>query len=148
MMKSQHTRREKHQIAAAQLHPVAWMIRRAARKAGSAEFGAAVWLQGLNRNATEAARGAKEWPKTPNQLGRLFGELSEGLALLGVEVTFRRSCGARLWRVESAEHAASRRHLEATRPQFEAEWRAHQREENALFRSIRADARRRQRKIG
>lgn len=147
-MKSAHTRRQKRQIAAVEAHPVAWMLRQAARKAGSAEFGAADWLQGLNNNATEAARGSKEWPKTPNQLGRLFGELSEGLALLGVEVTFRRSRGARLWRVESAEHAARRRHLESTRPQFEAEWRAHQREENALFRSIRADARQRQRKTG
>lgn len=38
-MKSAHTRRQKRQIALIEAHPMAWMLRRAARKVGSAEFG-------------------------------------------------------------------------------------------------------------
>lgn len=145
-MKSQLARSERRQIAAAQLHPVAWLLRRAAARFGCIEASANDWLLALNRNARDDAKASKDWPSTPNQLGRLFGELRGGLELLGVEVAFRRSNGARLWRVESKQHAkqreeeaARRRHFEATRPQREEAERAHRRAENALFRSIQAN---------
>lgn len=123
-------RRQKRARNFAQAHAVAWMLRRAARWFGSAEASPTVWLEELNRNATEQARGSKEWPQNANQLGRIFGELREGLALLGVELSFRRaSGGGRLWRVESAQHAA-RRHRDATRQEMAAEYIAEQRGQN------------------
>lgn len=125
-MKGQFTRREKAHKARAELSPVAWLLRRAARL-GTVEASAAAWLEWLNAKAPDDAKALEEWPSTPNQLGRLFGELREGLGFLGVEVSFRRSNGARLWRVESAEHAASRRHFEATQAEWEKANRAHER---------------------
>lgn len=152
-MKSQHTRREKRQIVTTRAHPVAWLLRRAAARFGCIETSANEWLLALNRNARDDAKASKDWPTTPNQLGRLFGELRGGLELLGVEVTFRRSNGARLWRVESLENrqkreaeAANRRHFESTPRQWRDDERAQWRAEKDLLRSVEADWRRQNRK--
>lgn len=147
-MKSPYTRREKTHKARAELSPVAWMLRRVAARCGRVEASAGQWLLWLNRKAGDEAKASKDFPTTPNQLGRLFGELREGLALLGVEVTFCRSNGARVWRVESAKHAARRRYFAATLIERREDERARQREEKALFRSIRANSRRQNRKKG
>lgn len=141
-MKSKHTRREKSQKARAELSRVAWLLRRVAARFGCVEASASAWLEWINNKASDQARASKDFPTTPNQLGRTFGELREGLALLGVEVSFRRSNGARLWRVEAAQHAARPRHFEATRSEREKAEREQRRVENALFRSIRSNMRR------
>lgn len=108
------TRRQRDAKARAELHPVAWQMRQLA-ELGAVEGTPRHWFQALNRRADERARSSGQWPTTPNQLGALFGELSEGLELLGVLLSFRRSNGVRLWRCESTRHAAYRRHFEATR---------------------------------
>ena len=126
-------RRQKRARNFAQAHPVAWMLRRAARWFGGAEASATDWLQELNRNATAQARASKDWPKSANQLGRIFGELCEGLELLGVELSFRRTAHGRLWRVESAQHAAKRRHWEATQAEADARYNVTQRGQNAQY---------------
>ena len=116
----------------AEVHPVAWLLRIAARRFASVEATPSQWLETLNRNATEQARASKDWPTTANQLGRTFGELREGLALLGVELSFRRtSKGGRLWRVETMQAGAARRHWQATRRERAAEYIAQQREQTA-----------------
>ncbi len=145
-MKSKHTRREKTHKARAELSPVAWQLRRVAARCGRVEASAGQWLMELNRVAPDDAKASKDWPTTPNQLGRLFGELREGLALLGVEATFHRSNGARVWRVESVQHAARRRHFDATLIERKEDERARERAENALLRSIKANWRRQNRK--
>ncbi len=140
-MKAQLTRRQKRQIAAAQLHPVAWQLRRWAARRGMIEASASEWLKWLVKRAPDEAKLSDSWPRTPNQLGRLLGEMREGLTLLDVEVSFRRSNGLRVWRVESVEHATARRHWEATKEEREESYRAQRREEKARFREFRDFAR-------
>ncbi len=98
-------RRHKRQINDARAHPIAWMLRRVAVQAPSVYGPATLWLSQINETATAADRARDDWPQTPEQLARLFGELSEGLAALGVIVSRTRAkiCGTihRVWRVES-----------------------------------------------
>ena len=98
-------RRRKREIAIARAHPIAWMLRRAAAEAGSVYAPASGWLFHLTAAAPDDATSADDWPRTPNALSKVFGELSEGLAALGVIVFASRAmiCGTvhRVWIVES-----------------------------------------------
>lgn len=131
------TRRERELIKKTRSDPVAWTLRIIAHKFGSAETTPKNWLATLNYHADERARQSKEWPRTVNQLGRAARVLRPGLLLLDVEITFRRRGNARLWRVETAEYAAHRRHYEATKPEREAARIARIHADKAIFKSIR-----------
>ncbi len=139
------TRREREQIAQARAHPVAWLLRKAAYKFGSVESTPTHWLQSLNTNADDRARQSKEWPRTVNQLGRAARVLRPGLLLLDVEITFRRRGNARLFRIETTEAAARRRHYEATKPEREAARITRIHEDRAVSRAINDHTREMQR---
>lgn len=141
------TRRQREQKAKAESHPVAWCLRQIAREHGSVEGSSTRWLQLLNDHAPDHLK-----QSTANQLGVLFGELTDGLTFLGVVLSFRRSNGVRLWRCETAEIAAARRHFDTHRQEYKAASIVHKREDQRLINQIRAQHRvlesRRQRKMG
>lgn len=98
-------RRRKREMNKARASPIAWLLRRAAAEAGSVYAPASGWLFHLNNAAPDDATSADDWPRTPNALSKVFAELSEGLASLGVIVFASRAmiCGTvhRVWIVES-----------------------------------------------
>ena len=98
-------RQRKRAAQLARAHPIAWMLRRAAAQAGSVQGPATLWFYQLNSAAPAEAKARADWPQTPEQLARIFSELREGLAALGVILTRTRAkiCGTihRVWRVES-----------------------------------------------
>ncbi len=144
------TRRQREQRAQAQADPLAWAVRQVASELAMAETSASGWLEALAERATEQARSAPEWPKCPEQLGRRFGELSEGLALLGVILSHRRSGSlGRLWRAETVAHCEKRRHFEAMQKKQREAQALREREEQAQLRaaiSLARELRRRERR--
>jgi hypothetical protein len=132
------TRRQRQQQSQAEAHPVAWALRQIAREHGSVETTPSQWLQIINDQADDHARRLSAWPATPNQLGASFRELARGLELLGIFMSFRRSNGRRLWKLETVEHADARRHFHATRPQREELRIAREAQDKALLKAVKA----------
>ena len=104
-MTFREARRCKRAEQLARAHPIAWMLRRVATQAPSVHGPATLWLYQLNSVAPDDIKARADWPQTPEQLARIFSDLREGLAALGVTLTRTRAkiCGTihRVWRVES-----------------------------------------------
>lgn len=132
------TRRQRERKAQAEAHPVAWVLRQLVPQSGILKGSSTRWLELLNDRAADHLKQSRAWPTTANQLGVLFGELSEGLQLLGVVLSFQRFNGVRLWRCETQETVVQRRHFEATKPEREVMRKAREREERQLIRAARA----------
>jgi hypothetical protein len=132
------TRRQRQQKAEVEAHPVAWCLREIAREHGSVEESSTQFLQLLNDCTPDHLKQSRAWPTTANQTGVLFGELSEGLKLLGIVLNFRRSNGVRLWHCETAEIATQRRHFDTHCNEHRAAKIAREREDKTLLKQIRA----------
>ena len=136
------TRKQRQQKAEAELSAVAWVLRyQLVPQFGSLETSSTRWLELLNDHATDHLKQSCAWPTTANQLGQLFSALSEGLELLGVVLSFRRSNGVRLWRCETAEIAAKRRHCAANRVNLEEMRRTQRAADQQLLKQIQAQRR-------
>lgn len=135
-MAKQLTRRQRK--AQAEAHPIAWVLRQLVAQVGSVEGSSTQWLQLLNDRAADHLKQSRAWLTTASHLGVLFGELSEGLQLLGIILTFRCSNGVRLWRCETQEVAARRRHFAQTQAELEAMRKTREREERQLLHAARA----------
>lgn len=100
-------RSERRAVVFVRAHPVSQLLRRAAIQAGSVQAPAWVWLRCLNEVADERLLSSRQWPHSPEALGRTFSQLREGLALMGIVLTPRkfrfRGTSSRVWRVETEE---------------------------------------------
>jgi hypothetical protein len=140
-MKPRLTRRQREQKAKIEAQPVAWCLRQITREHGSVEGSSTRWLELLNDHAPDHLKRSSAWPTTPNQTGVIFGELSEGLKLLGIVLSFRRSNGVRLWHCETAEIAMQRRHFDIQRDEYKTAKIVREREDKTLLKQVRAQHR-------
>lgn len=103
------TRRERQLLAEVENSVFAWQLREFVIERGRYE-GPATWiLANLNERATEAQRAAKEWPKTPNQLGQLITKYAPGLRLKGVKISYsRHGLYGRLWDLQDENYTEPR----------------------------------------
>lgn len=126
--------------ARTQADPLAWLVREVVREMGTVEASSSVWLHELQRRADEQARQAL--PARPEQLGRRFSELSEGLELLGVILSSHRTGErGRFWRAETIAHREARRHLQGQEQERRKAQTAHAREVQAHLRAAKSLAR-------
>jgi hypothetical protein len=99
------TRGERRLLAEVENSPFAWEVREFVRERGRYE-GPATWiLTNLNERAAETSKTAKEWPKTPNQVGKLLKKLTPSLELKGMKVSYsRHGVYGRLWLLEDENY--------------------------------------------